>query len=76
MRASCGYGRQRASRWLAFSALPEQPSPRPQALYSAADLYNELSRITFTKSDLHKTLTVDLQLAKTYPDDKLADDAL
>jgi N-acetylmuramoyl-L-alanine amidase len=52
-------------------------SPRaPQALYSAAELYNELSRISFTKSDRRKTLSVYLALAKAYPDDKLADDAL
>jgi N-acetylmuramoyl-L-alanine amidase len=52
-------------------------SPRaPQALYSAADLYNELSRISFVKGDRRKTLSVYLKLAKTYPDDRLADDAL
>ncbi len=52
-------------------------SPRaPQALYSAAELYNDLSRITFVEADRRKTVSVYLALAKDYPDHSLADDAL
>lgn len=47
----------------------------PEALFTAADLLSELSRISFINEDLHGAVVDYSKLLDTYPKHRLADDA-
>jgi len=75
--------RRSRDRWMKAAARFEATaarypgSPRaPQALYSAAELRNELSHLSLVAADRRTALAEYHQLAERYPASSLADDAL
>jgi N-acetylmuramoyl-L-alanine amidase len=50
-------------------------SRAPDALYTAGELFGELSRISFVNEDLQAAISAYTRVAETYPKHRLADDA-
>ena len=67
---------QVAQKFQAVAATYPQSPRAPDALYSAADLYSELSRISGQSSDLKSAILAYQKLLVSYPKHRLADDAL
>ena len=56
------------------SRFPKSPRT-PEALYTAAELLNELSRVSFVSDDLHAAIADYGRVVESHPKHRLADDA-